>query len=211
MGIPFKVSILFARSDSIYKSFAECDVFDAERDARTFAGGMPIVAHPPCRSWGRLRGLAHIIEEERQLGPWAAAQVRAWGGVLEHPQGSKLWDAAGLPEPGESDRWNGFTLLVEQFWWGHRGGKPTWLYFAGIQREQLPSIPWVGGRPTHVICSSSLRGKWRRPEVSRPERDGTPLRLARWLVKAASSASIPCLQTGNTDFRNCFAFEPEGA
>ena len=201
-----KVSVLFARADSIYKSIASCDVYDAARDARSYLGGLPIIAHPPCRSWGRVRGLAHIIPEEQQLGLWAVEQVRTWGGILEHPQGSTLWPAAGLPEPGHRDRWDGFTLLIEQFWFGHRAAKPTWLYFAGCPDNSIPTLPWVGGRPTHVVCSSSCRNKFRRPEVSRPERDATPLRLAHWLVKAASRCSVPCCSTSKPDFRNSFAF-----
>lgn len=67
------ITVLFARHDSVYKSFPDCDVWDAERDARKWSGGTSIIAHPPCRSWGRLRGLAHIIPEERALGPLACA------------------------------------------------------------------------------------------------------------------------------------------
>lgn len=52
------VAVLFARADSIYKGLPGVDVYDADRDARTFPGGCPVVAHPPCRAWavsGRLR------------------------------------------------------------------------------------------------------------------------------------------------------------
>jgi len=43
------VAVLFARADSIYKSLPDCDVYDIERDARTYDGPWPVVAHPPCR------------------------------------------------------------------------------------------------------------------------------------------------------------------
>lgn len=46
------VAVLFARSDSVYKSIPGCDVWDINRDARNWKGGAPIVAHPPCRAWG---------------------------------------------------------------------------------------------------------------------------------------------------------------
>ena len=52
------VAVLFARSDSVYKTLPGCDVWDKERDARCFAGNEKIVAHPPCRGWGKLRKLA---------------------------------------------------------------------------------------------------------------------------------------------------------
>ncbi len=34
-------AVLFARQDSNYKAMAGTDVFDIDRDARTFAGGSP--------------------------------------------------------------------------------------------------------------------------------------------------------------------------
>jgi len=49
------ISVLFARSDSNYKTLPGVDVWDAERDARTWPGGNPVVAHPPGRALGRLR------------------------------------------------------------------------------------------------------------------------------------------------------------
>jgi hypothetical protein len=36
-----RVAVLFARKDSIYKTMPECDVWDIERDAREWPGGMP--------------------------------------------------------------------------------------------------------------------------------------------------------------------------
>jgi hypothetical protein len=48
------VAVLFARSDSIYKEFQGVDVWDKERDARNWPGGCPVIAHPPCRTWGAM-------------------------------------------------------------------------------------------------------------------------------------------------------------
>ena len=45
-----QVAVLFARADSIYKTLPGCDVYDIKRDARTWPGGCPVVAHPPCRA-----------------------------------------------------------------------------------------------------------------------------------------------------------------
>ena len=86
------VAVLFARADSIYKTMPECDVYDIERDARTWPGGCPVVAHPPCRAWGKLFYFAKPRAGEKELGPFAANQVRRFGGVLEHPKDSKLSD-----------------------------------------------------------------------------------------------------------------------
>ena len=63
------VAVLFARADSIYKSMPGCDVYDIERDARTWPGGAPVVAHPPCRSWGKFAHMAKPRPGERELAP----------------------------------------------------------------------------------------------------------------------------------------------
>ena len=55
------VAILFARSDSYYKTLPECDVWDIERDARKWPGGAPVVAHPPCRAWGVGDGINPLL------------------------------------------------------------------------------------------------------------------------------------------------------
>ena len=122
------VAVLFARRDSVYKSLAGCDVWDIDRDAMTWTGGAPVVAHPPCRAWGRLRTFAKPREFERSTGPFAIDQVRAWGGVVEHPSHSSLWLYCGLPAPGHVDRFGGWTLPISQSWFGHRAEKATWLH-----------------------------------------------------------------------------------
>lgn len=74
------VAILFARQDSIYKTLPGVEVYDKERNAHTFQGGCPVVAHPPCRGWGRLRAFAKPEPGELDLAIWAIDQVRKWGG-----------------------------------------------------------------------------------------------------------------------------------
>lgn len=183
---PSPVAVLFARADSIYKSLSGCDVYDIDRDARTFDGGAPVVAHPPCRSWGRLRQFAKPRPDEKLLALWAVDQVRAFGGVLEHPASSLLWQEKPLPEPGQVDAWGGWTLVVSQWWWGHKADKLTRLYICGAKGNQLPPIPYRMGEASHVIASSKARQKRRyRPEVTKREREATPQALAVWLVEVA--------------------------
>ena len=156
------ISILFARRDSVYKTLPGCDVWDRDRDALRWPGGNPVVAHPPCRSWGRLRTFARPAAGERDAALWAVQQVQDSGGVLEHPRGSLLWEAAGLPAPGRMDAGGGYTLPILQWWWGHRAEKATWLYIVGVAPSELPLIPLELGYPTHVITTS--RGKRKMPE-----------------------------------------------
>lgn len=180
------VAVLFARNDSIYKSLPDCDVWDAERDAMRWPGGCPVIAHPPCRAWGRLRKFAKPAEGEREMALWAVSQVRQWGGVLEHPAGSTLWRAMELPQPGERDEFGGYTLWISQWWFGHKADKPTWLYMVGIEPTDLPSIPYRIGEPAFVVNTSKRVGAVRRrPEISKAEREHTPLALAEWLRDVA--------------------------
>jgi hypothetical protein len=189
------VAVLFARKNSIYKKLEGCEVYDIDRDARTFSGGMPVVAHPPCRAWGTLAHMAKPRHDEKDLAPWAVDQVRANGGVLEHPKRSKLWEHCSLP-PADGitrDQWGGWSLLVPQMWWGHRAEKLTLLYIVGLSPRQLPPLPFVMGEPTHVIASSGRRSDGKRygtkKECSKAERERTPVALAEWLVEVARRAS----------------------
>ena len=182
------VTVLCVRPDSIYKQMG-LDCYDVVRGARNYHGPRPVVAHPPCRGWGTLRAMSHATADEKSLGLWVANQVRRWGGVLEHPAYSTLWPAAGLPRPGETDDYGGCTLVIEQFWFGHRAEKKTWLYVCGCDWDNIPVIPFRPGRAPRVITNRhGLRAGMPgyRPEVTKRERDATPPKLAQWLVELAS-------------------------
>jgi hypothetical protein len=176
-------AILFARHDSIYKQLPGCDVYDAERNALTFPGGMPVVAHPPCRAWGRLRGLSKPADGEQSLAWFALDQVRRWGGVLEHPETSLLWRLAGLPLGVERDYWGGFTLSVDQSWWGHRARKRTWLYIVGVAPSEIPAYPISLDTIQGSIGALARQKTKRKKEVTMAEREHTPQLLAEWLVE----------------------------
>lgn len=172
------VAVLFARSNSIYKTIPGLDVYDIERDARTYTGDAPVIAHPPCRGWGRLRHLAKVRPDERDLAIFAVDQVRRVGGVLEHPWASSLWTAADLPRPGRVDQFGGFTFGVLQGDFGHSAPKATWLYICGITPRMLP------------VPSFELGEKLGRVELmGKAAREGTPPRFANWLVELATRCS----------------------
>lgn len=183
------VAALFVRRDSVYKTMSGVDAFDFDRNALTFAGGMPVVAHPPCRGWGRLRQFSHASEYERALGPWAVDQVQRCGGVLEHPSASTLFAHCALPRPGEfPDNFGGWTLAIEQFHWGHRAQKATWLYIVGRPVFDVPAMPFRPGAPTH--CVRPTKTHPRLPSITKPEREHTPSLLALWLVDLARSCAF---------------------
>ena len=178
------VAVLFARRDSIYKSLPGLDVWDIDRNALLWPGGCSLIAHPPCRAWGRLRHFAKPVEGEMELAIWAVEQVRRWGGVLEHPACSLLWSRGGLPKFGDRDVFGGWTLGISQWWFGHKADKPTWLYIVGCQPSNLQLIPLRLGEPEFVIQTSVRVNP--RPRVSKAEREHTPLALALWLIDVAS-------------------------
>lgn len=157
------------------------------RDAKRYAGPYPVVAHPPCGPWSKLRHLCS--KQDPECGKVAVRQVQEFGGVLEHPEYSQLWDWAGLPKPGDAtDHHGGRTYRVEQVWWGHACVKPTWLYVVRIDQEAtmrlFRSAEKRGGTPTHCVCTGPGQLK-RLPVASKPVKRRTPPTLADDLVRLA--------------------------
>ena len=60
------MTVLFTMKNSIYEKLG-CDTWDEKRDARNYKGTDPIIAHPPCRLWGKLAHMAKAPEEEKEL------------------------------------------------------------------------------------------------------------------------------------------------
>ena len=149
------IAALFVQPGGAYFGLDGVDPWDADRDARRYAGPWPVVAHPPCQRWGKLwAGQPLWIKrtgERKKLGDdggcfaSALASVRRWGGVLEHPAGSHAWAHFGLHKPPRSGGWvvadeaGGWTCCVEQGRYGHYARKPTWLYAVACD---LPSLDW---------------------------------------------------------------------
>jgi hypothetical protein len=134
--------------------------------------------------------LRPALNARKRLAPIAVEQVRRFGGVLEHPADSMLWKACAMPRPGElPDAWGGITIAVEQWRWGHRAIKPTWLYVVGA--ESIPPIPDApgprpaGGNMRSVGGDTSRRSMTER--LPKTQRHLTPPAFAKWLVLLASS------------------------
>ena len=162
-----------------------------DRDARTYSGPWPVVAHPPCQRWGKLgsprpRGRNRAVSGGvvgADDGCFAAAlgALRQWGGALEHPAGSLAWRAFGLFEPtgmgwhqGIDGLWCG---LVWQSDYGHRAPKPTWVLYKGAN----PPLP--------MLALRSDPG-FRVERMCKQERERTPLAFATFM---ASLARHSCL------------------
>jgi hypothetical protein len=179
------VSILFTRQDSIYKTLG-VDCWDIDRNALNWPGGNPVVCHPPCRAWGQLSQFAKPREGERELAVWAIEQVRKYGGVLEHPRASRLWKELCLPLGKETDEYGGYSLCVNQSWWGHKAQKKTLLYIVGCNRNELPEMPIKLDLVQFIVASSVRKGHPKyKPEISKKEREATPVDFAKWLIAVA--------------------------
>ena len=175
------VAVLFARADSIYKTLPNCDVWDKVRDARRWAGGSPVVAHPPCRAWGALAHMAKPRKDEKSLAFFSVSQVQKFGGVLEHPLASKLWAVAKLPAVGRRDRHGGITIIVDQFWFGHVAHKWTRLYICGADGDMPPMPIRFGAAPKTITGIKGQPGH----RCTDAEREHTPPDFALWLVELA--------------------------
>lgn len=115
------------------------------------------------------------------------------GGVLEHPAGSTLWEAQGLPQPGQRDSFGGWTLPAPQKWWGHKAEKASWFYVVGCKPQAIPDLPLVLGDAAYVVQSSKRDDC--RPRITKAEREHTPEALAAWLVELARRcARVPVLE-----------------
>lgn len=86
--------------------------------------------------------MAHNAKHgEKELALWSIDKVREVGGILEHPSGSKLFGEH-LPDVSEPfDEFGGFTILIDQYDFGHVAHKSTKLYFCGLKLNQLPPLP----------------------------------------------------------------------
>jgi len=185
-----QVSILFARRDSVYKKLST-DVWDIDRDARHYDRGNPVVAHPPCRAWGKLRHFAKPRPGEKNLARKAVKIIREVGGVLEHPRASRLWEDQGLPMGKEIDQFGGFSISVDQHWWGHPARKTTLLYVCGCKPSQVPVIPLNFSIPTHHVTSCYRKGHPSyKPVLTPKRREETPIELAKWLIQLANLCSM---------------------
>lgn len=182
--------------------------YDQARDAKTYTGPWPIVAHPPCGPWGRLRHLC--TQQDETAGPHAVELVRRFGGVLEHPRDSRLFRHCGMPHPGElPDAFGGVTFEICQVDWGHVARKRTWLYVVGA-RSFPPSPP--PREPTHWISGGRGREGVKRKTTPVPpgikvcsaqQRRRTPVAFAQWLIEVAlrckaSPSSSPDAEGGKS-------------
>ena len=189
------VAALYVDAEGPYPSRV-AEWWDAKRNAALYDGDLPVVAHPPCGPWGRLKALC--TKQDPQCGIDAVAHLARVGGVLEHPAHSSLWRHLGLPAPGGLPFQGFWTLEVDQCRWGHLCRKRTWLLFKGVRHDGLPPIPpWR--EPTHCIDDGAARlagrpSKWLK--LPSHMTHITPPAFADWLIECASRVRLDAASRG---------------
>jgi hypothetical protein len=144
------VAALYVDPNGAYANLPDVDVWDEARDARTYQGPHPVVAHPPCQRWCRFaKGVekqwGYRVGDDNGTFECALNAVRRFGGVLEHPADSLAWDQFRLPKPRSTGGWttslldDGASCYVEQGRYGLPMRKATWLYAYGVE---LPELRW---------------------------------------------------------------------
>jgi len=153
------IAALFVEKDGCYFGLDGVEEWDEERDARTYSGPYPVIAHPPCQRWGKLwagqplhikkTGIRKIKGDDNGCFSSALWSAREYGGVIEHPWGSHAWPHFGLNKPPRSGGWvaadsnGGWTCCVEQGRYGHYARKPTLLL---AYHTVLPELNWGIGK-----------------------------------------------------------------
>lgn len=197
------VRALFVDPAGIYpKLLGAHSCWGEDRNARNYNGPYPVVCHPPCNLWVNMAAV-NWKRYGRQLPAWypggddggcfasALASVHRWGGVLEHPAGSRAWAAHELVNPhlfmhaqGEPPRWlecgrGEWVCEVWQSAYGHRARKRTWLLYCG--KRPPFELCWTRKPGTHQ-CGWFDRNK---PTLNKREASATPEAFARVLIELA--------------------------
>lgn len=173
-----KIPVLFCLPGSAYKKYVFSDCYDITRNALNYRGPQAIIAHPPCRTWGRLSHLSTAPRSERLLAMWAIQKVRTNGGILEHPAGSRLFKKMLIPLDGSPDQTGGFVVSINQHWFGFKAKKRTYLYIVGCSRSQLPALPLSFDAITHSVSSSR-----NYLELDKSKHSETVPKLCEWLFE----------------------------
>jgi len=177
------VPVLFTEEKSNYLSVPGASCWNKQRNALTYFGNHAVICHPPCRLFSKLKSFSTADESEKQLAYHALNLVRRNGGILEHPAGSSLWREKNLPLGSQVDQYCGFTISLNQFWFGHPAKKNTWLYICGISRSQVPALPLNFDR--REFCVSAPNRNTNLTELPKALRNHTPILFARYLINLA--------------------------
>lgn len=207
-----EIAALYVAKNGPYFGLEGVTPYDEERDARSYNGPHPVVAHPPCERWGKYySGGPNPNAERRLLGDdggcfdralWA---VRNFGGVLEHPAYSAAFRYYRIAHPDPAGGWHpagdgygAWVCQVHQGHYGHPADKATWLY-AKAPRDALPELTWgpcegklridEGYHSTNERTNERIAGIMPVKRISAKERIHTPPQFLAMCVHIARQGS----------------------
>lgn len=205
------IAALFVQPGGCYYGMPDIDPWGLPRDARSYLGTYPVVAHPPCQLWTRFAhvNFARWGGEHNRPGndggcfAFALHAIKLWGGVIEHPAFSDAWNFFGLPRP-VSIGWNrsgdDWVCEVWQSAYGHGARKRTWLLYHGDCQPR--ELRWERPEGTHQIGFHDQRGKDRnKPTISGKAASATPLAFRDDLIALARQSTSLRKSTTTTNQR----------
>lgn len=181
------VAVLCAHKKSNYYKIPGLEVYDEVRDCRTFKGGMPVICHPPCAQWSKMKAFSNDNPEQKQLAYFCLVEFKRWGGIFEHPESSAIWDEFDWPEE---------TLFykVDQHWWGFPARKKTILAFYQCKPISHPLNFDAVQYTVAKSRSDSKNGQANRlPEMKKSQRSVTTLEFNQWLVDSIRQTLLKTL------------------
>jgi len=128
-----KIAILCVDESSNYYQLSKkynLDIYSASRSMLLFNDSCPVICHPPCAQWSRLKNFAHVNDELKKLAPLCYDIVNSNGGILEHPSGTSLFKTV----KADTNK----ILSVDQHWWNFPARKRTYLYFHKVKPISFP-------------------------------------------------------------------------
>lgn len=210
MKIPQTIAAIFVETKGPYSNLPNVEAWGIEKDARTYKGPFPVVAHPPCQRWGRYatggpnpKAQRFAIGDDGGCFEAALQSVREFGGILEHPEATHAYSRYGLKRPPRNGGWiqadeHGWACCVEQGHYGHKARKATWLYAVRTDRPEL-----IWGKSEGLRIDEGFRSKEEAQQVrakrkelgikaaKRPtfkDRVHTPEKFRDLLIEIAQSA-----------------------
>ncbi len=196
------IAALFVQTNGAYFGLPGVDPWDETRDARLYPGPNAVVAHPPCQLWVNFAALnfkrygGEYNRPGNDGGCFASAlaSVRRFGGVLEHPAGSKAFAAHALPSPrgiGWQGLGNGeWVCEVWQSAYGHLARKRTWLFAVVVSP---PLLKWDRLAGTHQVGWFDRN----KPTLSKNAASATPPEFRKALLSIAATANTQSRTQGD--------------
>jgi hypothetical protein len=145
------VVILCTDKNSNYNSMQNVITFSSAEDALTYKGCFPVICHPPCAMFSKNRLFSKYNESSILLARHCYDMVNLYGGILEQPAYSIMFDYLGIKP----------TYSLDQNWFGYRARKKTWLYLKNVSLDKHPlSFDAI----THNVTKTTSTMRARQPK-----------------------------------------------